>query len=441
MATNPELADLIRLACVERGWGPSDLARAVGVAESGDPARVHRANARRWITGTRTPDYWWPHVAQVLGLDPEIRGTRTDTLGVQASDPEDDTKRRNALKIAGLTVLDPASVAAVLDRAADEVAEFTRQAEATALGTGTLEHLDFAITGFNEAYSLKPPHVVFDAVMDYRRKVDALLRGPHTHCQERELLACAGWLSELLAWLAHDLGDARVGLAFATDAYTHAEQAGHGELCGWAMDAAASISLYEHRPDKARHAAERGLTQAPTTHPLSVRLHAQSARAAAADGNHDGFTVSFNQAQDAYQLLPPRPPRRFGMPTLPLADYALTSYPASAHIWLGNAEQAQRAAESALAIYRTAPAATRSPSREAIARIDLALSRALLGDPDDALALGHQALDSTRVVDSVRKRAHDLADFLTRRYPRMDAARGLTERLTAQPQLIRGGAP
>ncbi|WP_241989769.1 MULTISPECIES: tetratricopeptide repeat protein [unclassified Streptomyces] len=351
------------------------------------------------------------------------------------------TKRRDAVKLAGLAMVSPAAASQILQQAAAEAMEFTRQAEATSLGSGTLDHLDLAVTEFNRAYSLKPPRAVFDAVMDYRRKVDALLRGRHTHRQERELLAFAGWLSELLAWLAHDLGDARTGLAFTTDAFVHGQQAGHGQLCAWAMDASASINLYEQRPGKARDAALKGLVEAPATHPLTVRLHAQAARAAAADGDADGFTTAYRAAEDAYRLLPPRSPRRFGMDVLPLADYALTSYPATSCIWLGQAEEAREHAEQALATYKAAPAASRSPSREAIARIDMALAHALLGNPDDAVALGHQALDSARVVDSVRHRAGDLTSYLTRRYPRQAAVEGLRERLATTDAAARPVRP
>ncbi|MER7048088.1 XRE family transcriptional regulator [Streptomyces jumonjinensis] len=351
------------------------------------------------------------------------------------------TKRRKAVKLAGLALASPAAAAWVLEQAAADAREFTRQAEASALGSGTLDHLDLAVTEFNRAYSLKPPQAVFDAVIDYRRKVDALLRGRHTHRQERELLAFAGWLSELLAWLAHDLGDARAGLAFATDAFVHGQQSGHGQLSAWAMDAAASINLYEQRPGRARDAALKGLIDAPATHPLTVRLHAQAARAAAADGNADGFTTAFRAAEDAHRLLPPRSPRRFGMDVLPLADYALTSYPATSFIWLGQAEQARQHAEQALAIYEAAPAASRSPSREAIARIDLALAHALLGNLDDAVALGHQALGSARVVDSVRHRAGDLTSFLNRRYPCQAAVEGLSERLAAARPALPAASP
>jgi tetratricopeptide (TPR) repeat protein len=197
------------------------------------------------------------------------------------------------------------------------------------------------------------------------------------------------------------------------------------------MDAAASINLYEHRPAKALAATKAGLQQAPTIHPLTVRLNAQAARASAADGDAEGFLTSFRAAEEAHRLLPVRIPRRFGLDPLPLADYALTSYPATACIWLGQADQAREYAENALAAYESAPEPSRSPSREVIARIALALAHAQLGDPDDAVALGHQALDSARVVDSVLGRAGDLTSFLARRYPRQTAAEGLRERLAA----------
>ncbi|MFI0218801.1 tetratricopeptide repeat protein [Streptomyces lydicus] len=351
------------------------------------------------------------------------------------------TKRRDAVKLAGLAMATPAAAARILEQAAAEAMEFTQQAEATSLGSGTLDHLDLAVTEFNHAYSLKPPRAVFDTLLDYRRKVDSLLKGRHTHQQERELFAFAGWMSELLAWLAHDLGDARTGLAFATDAFVHGQQAGHGQLRGWAMDAAASINLYEQRPAKARSAALKGLAKAPAGHPLTVRLHAQAARAAAADGDAEGFVTAFQAAEDAHRLLPPHSPRRFGMDVMPLADYALTSYPATSFIWLGQAEKARQHAEHALATYEAAPEASRSPSREAIARIDLAIAHAQLGDPDDAVVLGHQALDSARVVDSVRNRAGDLTSFLTRRYPRQSAVEGLREHLAALSAAARPALP
>ncbi len=44
------------------------------------------------------------------------------------------------------------------------------------------------------------------------------------------------------------------------------------------------------------------------------------------------------------------------------------------------------------------------------------MSLAALGEPDEAAALGHQALTSTRLVDSVRCRAGDLDKILIARH-------------------------
>ncbi|MFC4517944.1 XRE family transcriptional regulator [Streptomyces ehimensis] len=249
-----------------------------------------------------------------------------------------ETKRRDAVKLAGLALAAPVAAAQVLQQAAAEAVEFTRKAGATSLGSGTLDHSSLAVTEFNHAYPLKPPKAVFGAVLGYRRKVDRFLRGGYTLPQGRELRAFAGWLSELLAWLAHDLGNVRTGVAFATDAFVQGQQAGHGQLCAWAMDAAASINLYEQWPAKAHEAAVKGLAEAPAGHSLTVRLQAQAVRAAASD-DAEGFTAAFHAA---YRLLVLRSPRRFGMDVLPL-----TSYPATSFIWLGQAEQARQHAEHA----------------------------------------------------------------------------------------------
>lgn len=79
------------------------MARALGLAESGDPRRLQRQHARRWIEGERTPNHWWPYIAQVLGLDPETinlpeampAALRTDTVASVLHLGRSDVDRRN----------------------------------------------------------------------------------------------------------------------------------------------------------------------------------------------------------------------------------------------------------------------------------------------------------------------------------------------------------
>jgi hypothetical protein len=77
-------------------------------------------------------------------------------------------------------------------------------------------------------------------------------------------------------------------------------------------------------------------------------------------------------------------------------------------------------------VHESAPPASRSPSREAIARIDLATALAQLGTPDEAVVLGSQALTSTRVV-TVLLRARDLNKILVDRYPKLACVREFHE--------------
>jgi tetratricopeptide (TPR) repeat protein len=193
------------------------------------------------------------------------------------------------------------------------------------------------------------------------------------------------------------------------------------------MDAMASIALYDNRPQRALGAARNGILKAPTRHPLAVRLRAQAARTHARLGQREECEELFNEARELYERLPSIAPTRFTVETGTLASYAITAYPASAYIWLKNFGKAKAAAEEAVAVHESAPAESRSPSREAIAHIDLAVALAELGSADEAVGQGRLALASSRVVDSVLSRAGDLSSVLTARYPDLPHALDFSE--------------
>ena len=73
----------------------------------------------------------------------------------------------------------------------------------------------------------------------------------------------------------------------------------------------------------------------------------------------------------------------------------------------------------------------RRSRNEAIAQIDLACCLAALGEPEEAARLGAEALDSSRVVDSVLTRAADLDASLRRAHPRLAETSGFTATLAA----------
>jgi hypothetical protein len=123
--------------------------------------------------------------------EPEAPALPLGAESVTDAEEGNGTNRRDAFKHVG---------------AAAEALAFTRRAQASAVGPGALEHLELAVTEINMAWTRTPPDELFDTARWYRQQVDRLIAGQHTLREGRQLYAYAGWLSQLLALLAFDLG-------------------------------------------------------------------------------------------------------------------------------------------------------------------------------------------------------------------------------------------
>ncbi len=347
-----------------------------------------------------------------LGLAP-----RGGLLVAQGSGKEDTAKRRTALNLGLVAAISPETLTSVLRDSAGEALEFTRGTAVSAVGAGTLDHLEAVVTDLNRSYWAKPPGELFAVARAYRRRVDQLIHGRHTLKEERELYFYAAWLSELLAMLAHGFGFPLAAEAYAIDCYEHADQAGHGVLCAWAAETMATIAIYATRPGKAVMAAKKGISRIPNHHPLAVVLRAQAARACAREGQRAECVELLTEAQELHDRLPARSPGRLPVDSGILASQAITTRTASSCIWLGDYKQAETHARTALAVGESATPVGRSPNREAIARIDLSIALAHLGSLDEATAQGGQALSSARMDDTVLSRAGELDRALMTCFP------------------------
>jgi DNA-binding transcriptional regulator YiaG/tetratricopeptide (TPR) repeat protein len=380
----------------------------------------------KWERGVKRPHRLYRRLLCMLySSTEEDLGLRQTQGGAPAGGfSGEDVNRREFLRAA---VVAPEVLRRVLRGAGGEAMEFTRMAVASGVGAGTFDHLEAVLTELHWSYSTESIPEQFAVARAYRTRVQELIRGPHTFTEGRQLYIYAAWLDEILAGLADDLGDALTAEAYAIDCFEHADQVGHHELCAWATDQMASIAIYANRPERAARAAMRGIERAPTSHPLAVRLRGQAARAHARLGQQDECERLLAEAKDLYDRLPSRTPMRFTVDTRVLADYALTGFPASSYIWLADFKQARRHAEEAVALHESASPESRSPSKEAIARIDLGIALAELGEADEAIGQGQLALASPRVVDSVRSRAADLDTVLMVRYPGLPATQEFHE--------------
>ncbi|MGH3870789.1 MAG: hypothetical protein ACRDSR_04615 [Pseudonocardiaceae bacterium] len=333
------------------------------------------------------------------------------------------TDRRRALKLGGQVTLGAAVGAGLgaglTDAAADAMA-FTQRAEASDVGPRTLEHLELAVAGMAAAFTYTSPAELFPQARWYRHKVDGLLDGPHTLRQGRDLYRQAGWLSIVLAWLSHDLGDNVAADAYGLDAYEHGWQAEDNEICAWAMDVTATVARANHRPAAARDAALKGLHHAPEGSAAAVRVSAQLARAYAWTGAEDQVIDTLRATRSRLDRLAAPGSGLFAVDAGRVACYSASSY-----VLLRRPTEAVPHAREAIAFYREVGPERRCPTREAIARLDLASAHIELGAPDDAAQEIHTALNSERLTGSVVSRLGRLADSMNRKYPQLDITRAV----------------
>lgn len=102
------------------------------------------------------------------------------------------------------------------------------------------------------------------------------------------------------------------------------------------------------------------------------------------------------------------------------------SFAASSYLWLHDPRSAETHAREALGLYAAAPSA--SPTRRAIATLDLAIAKAQLRDLDGALALGASALCCSRPASAITERGKDLGRVLAEAFPHSAQVKDWQER-------------
>lgn len=323
----------------------------------------------------------------------------------------DIVRRRTALGLGLVGALSPSTLTGVLRESAAEALEFTRERAVSAVGTGTLEHLETAVAELHRSYDTRPAAELFPLARAYRLKVEQLIDGRHTLTEARELYLRAAHLSDLLSDLSHDLGSRLAADAYAIDAYRHADLAGHNEACAWASGSLATWSVYARRPDRAIAAAERGIAKAPKPSPIAARLHARAARGHALLGNRTACDDMLAKAVKMCDQLPDQSPARLRTESNANTAHLVASIAAHSHNLVGNHRAAEREARAAL------PVESWSPAEAGLARLHLGIALANLGSPDEAVEHGNRALASPGYLGSVRPLARELDAALTHRYP------------------------
>jgi transcriptional regulator with XRE-family HTH domain len=295
--------------------------------------------------------------------------------------------------------------------------ELARRAEASDLGSGTLELLQEAADRLCREYTVAEPRALASRARQNLGYVTNLLGKRVTLAQHRELLVTAGWLTAVLACASYDAADSAAASTARKMTRQFGETANHSELAAWSFEIAAWFALTEGRFADAVALCDAGMERAGTTN-AGVQLSVQSARAFARMGDRrarDGLAAG----QAILDHLPAGDPQHHFVFDAGKHEF----YVATVLTWLGTDDHAAEE-HARWVIAECQPGhSIRWPMRLAISQLDLALIKARHGELDEAVALGNAALRLGRRSAQLLPRAAELEHDLACRYP--------GERLTA----------
>lgn len=274
--------------------------------------------------------------------------------------------------------------------------EVTQQAAVSDLAA--VEDLNTVVEHYKRILRSTPPSELYDEILGVRVHAGTLLDGTRAANDRPDLVVVAGWLSNLLALVTHDLHDRAASLVWCADAERRSREACCPELGGWAAHTRVLMSFYEGQAREAVTHAQWGQQLAPLGTVAHAKLVAQEMRAWALIGNSDKVSRTRWRAEEAIAELPPDTPTQ-GTFSISLADDP--PYTATSLLLLGRYKEAEEATRRVIATFY-GPCAGEGrgehPSGFARTYLILALALAGLGKVDEAYAAGSAALETPRLV-------------------------------------------
>jgi transcriptional regulator with XRE-family HTH domain len=288
---------------------------------------------------------------------------------------------------------------------ADEIAalDLIRQAEATQVGSGTVERLELAVDDLATAYPSTPSAVLLDRVRGYLGYVSRLLDAKTTLAEHRRLLVVGGWMSLLAATTLIDLHRDRAAAAHLRTAAQLARETGHAEIAAWCLETQAWQVLTAGDYRLAADISQGAQRIAPKSGSAFIQATAQEGRAWARLGDAAQTRAVLGRVEALVSPLPvPDRPEHHYRYDPPKAQF----YVATTLSWLGDTA-AEGIARQVLAAIE-APELRPRPRRAALARLDLALALTAAGKHDEAVGVALKAVRSGRLAPVDARRAHEI---------------------------------
>jgi hypothetical protein len=357
-------------------------ARGLGVRELARMTPCNPGHISNLRVGKARPS---PELAAILDERLEAGGT------LAALAPEPASRRRQ--------------LAATPDAATDEIAALAlvRLAEASDVGSGTVERLELAVDELAIAYPGTPSADLYGRVRSYLGYVGRLLDARMTLAEHRRLLVVGGWLSLLAATTLIDLHRDPAAAAHLRTAAQMARETSHAEIAAWCLETQAWQVLTAGDYRRAVDISQAAQEIAPKSGSAFIQATAQEGRAWARLGAAPQTRAALGRVEALVSPLP--------MPERPEHHYRYDPPKAQVYVattlsWLGD-KAAEGLARQVLAAIE-APEVRPRPRRAALARLDLALALTAANKHDEAAGVTMEAIRSGRLAPVDGRRAREI---------------------------------
>jgi transcriptional regulator with XRE-family HTH domain len=267
------------------------------------------------------------------------------------------------------------------------------------IGNDRLGDLADSLAGLIDHYALTicalPPADVYDELLAVRSHASGIIEHAGFAPQRTDLVAATGWLSNLLAVAACDMGEHAAARVWCSDAERRSQDARCPELAAWAVLTRAMIAYYQGQPRQSVTLAAKGREAVPIGTVIHAKLATQEMRAAAMVGDAARMTDARSYAAKAIAELSPDA-KVTGAFSIALGEDP--PYTATSLLLIGRFREAVSATNRVIQTVYQPEARQRGehPSGYARSLLILGLAQAGVGRLDEAVAAGHSALAGSR---------------------------------------------
>ena len=292
-----------------------------------------------------------------------------------------------------------------------------------------LDQWEEATLGYGQQYQATPSlRVLCDVLLDFSEVRRMCAQRQPIELQER-LCRIAAQLAGLCGRIMNSLGDHRLARSFFRTARTAADETGDRALCAWVTAREALVPMYYGDPREALHLARKAQDQAGRTPcvaaAMAPAIEARALGQLALRGRTDAAPSARRALVRGRAVFEQLPRRDTSDLAFGFTERQLAFYEGDTYTNLGDPHHAEVGLNQALTLYSAQERIDRT-----LVRLDRAVCKLQLGEPEQALVVGRDAildLPDEHRSDMLMHRGRQLAAAVVKKHGDMPAVRDFRE--------------